>query len=129
MLQINSEGHVIVTHESNSYDLSDSTQYRNFLLWITTPEDEVKDPGEKESQARSVPVINPDCDFAIDENAAETDLAILERYRIFLKSFAKKRTEIIANGNESMRGDKRLKEIQDLTARLKRESNSEASSR
>lgn len=124
MLKIDQNDHVVVDLQSgSSFDLSNSTQYREFLLWITTPEKE-RTFDENGKECKTITVVDFERDFSIDENASAEKKVILQRYQEFFNFFVEERNEIIANNTKNMSNEDRMKKIEEFTNRLKTESDS-----
>lgn len=103
MLIADKEGNVVFKLEDGvSYNFSKSDEYINFLMWITNPNPEVE--------------IDPDkFEVAVTDDADTT--AKLKRYSDFLKDFAEKRTQLLAECT-SLTGKEREKKIEELLANL-----------
>ena len=118
MLKIDQNDHVVVDLQSGSFDLSDSTQYREFLLWITIPKKEVTSD-ENGKECETTTAVDSERDFSIDENASAEEKVILQRYQEFFNSFVEKRNEIIANNTNNEGNEDRIKKIKEVADRLK----------
>lgn len=118
MLKIDQNDHVVVDLQSGSFDLSDSTQYREFLLWITIPKKEVASD-ENGKECETTTAVDSERDFSIDENASAEEKVILQRYQEFFNSFVEKRNEIIANNTNNEGNEDRIKKIKEFADRLK----------
>lgn len=88
MITCTSEGNVCVVIDGKQYNLSDSSTYIDFLVWITSPDSNI--------------AFGPE-DFLVDDDALPEAKDKLARYNSFLTEFVSKREDTIkeADGMES----------------------------
>lgn len=104
MITCSDEGKIIVNVDGNRYDLSVSEQYAEFLLWLTTPEEEM--------------VIGSDT-FEVSLDVPEDQAAKAKRYSTFLSEFAQRRKEKLAAQDQDTPAEQRDSDIEAFIARLK----------
>lgn len=103
MLTVDNDGNVMFKlNDDSCFNLSNSNEYIDFLMWITNPDPEAE--------------IEQDAFNIVETNDADT-AAKLRRYSDFLKDFAEKRTQLLAECT-SLTGKEREKKIEELLANL-----------
>lgn len=86
MLSINEENQIIFSKDDIEWNLEKSEDYKRFLLWITSPNEE-----------ENIDVELFDIDSAVDEGKKPRAM----RYKEFLKAFAERRIDIINKHKEA----------------------------
>lgn len=86
MITINEKDHVTLIVDDNNWDLEDINGYKQFLLWITSPDEKT--------------VISDEA-FEPDGQIDSKLLLKVLRYQAFLVSFSKRRKTIISNHKEN----------------------------
>lgn len=104
MITISDGGSIVVVEDGKSYDLSVSNQYADFLLWITSP-DENSSLGEDA--------------FKVAENVPEEHQDKATRYAEFLSDYAQRRQVKLGEMSQSLTSDQRESDIEAFIARLK----------
>lgn len=85
MITCDDNGGILVDVDGRSYCLSDTEQYSEFLLRVTSP-----DPGDDIA----------DASFEVDESVPEERRECAQRYADFLIDFAKARRERLSSKSE-----------------------------
>lgn len=104
MITCNEGGSIIIKTEDAVYDLSNSEQYANFLLWVTSPDEKKAIGGDAFEIADDVP----------DECRAKA-----ARYADFLSDYAQRRTEKLTEMAKSLSAEQREARIKEFIASLK----------
>lgn len=98
-----SDGNVILEVEEATFDLSNSSSYSEFLLWITNP-----DPGV---------VIRSDS-FVVEESLTGEVREKAQRYADFLSEFVERRRVKLEEFKSQLPFDERRRQIQDFISEL-----------
>lgn len=104
MITINGDRHVIVQIDNARYDLSFAEQYSNFLLLVTSPDEDT-------------PISL--ADFEIDPELDDSVRPIAERYSNFLTEFIKRREKKLGELKQDIPSEEREKAINDFIQRLR----------
>lgn len=104
MITISDSGSIVVVEDGKSYDLSVSNQYADFLLWITSPD---------ENSPLS------DDTFKVAESVPEEYQDKAARYAEFLSDYAQRRQAKLREMSQSLTSDQRESDIETFIARLK----------
>lgn len=86
MLNINEENQVILSKDDIEWNLNDTEDYKQFLLWVTSPYEE--------------DVIDIEL-FNIDPTLDEDKKQLAMRYKEFLTTFTERRLEILKQHKEA----------------------------
>lgn len=86
MLTINENDNIIFSNDEETWDLSDAEDYKAFLIWVTSPNEDV--------------VITTEM-FDVDPAILEDKKDRAVRYSDFLKVFAQKRVGMIEEHKKS----------------------------
>ena len=124
MITCNEAGNIVIKINDATYDLSNSSQYADFLLWATSP-DEGATPDEnavpdENAMSDKKSTISDDA-FKVDDNIPEEHHAKASRYAEFLKEYARRRQDKLAKTAKTLTTEQREKEIQAFIKRLKGE--------
>ncbi|WP_455044242.1 hypothetical protein [Lancefieldella rimae] len=124
MITCNEAGNIVIKINDVTYDLSNSSQYADFLLWATSP-DEGATPDEnavpdENAMSDKKSTIGDDA-FKVDDNIPEEHRAKASRYAEFLKEYARRRQDKLAETAKTLTTEQREKEIQAFIKRLKGE--------
>lgn len=87
-MNVDQSGSVMITFDDRKYNLSIADQYRDFLMWITSPDERA--------------IIN-ETEFDIDKCCPSEEVARAERYRKFFVDFLNKRKAILDEASEAGR--------------------------
>ena len=118
MITCNEAGNIVIKINDATYDLSNSSQYADFLLWATSP-DEDATPDEN-AMSDKKPTIGDDA-FKVDDNISEEHSAKASRYAEFLKKYAHRRQDKLAETAKTLTTEQREEEIKAFIKRLKGE--------
>lgn len=130
MITCDESGNIVVKISDVAYDLSNSSQYADFLFWVTSPEkDAVPDEGATpDENAASDDNEMPDKKPTIDDDVFEVDVNIREEYRAkasryaeFLIDYSHRRQDKLAKMAKTLTTEQRENEIQAFIKRLKGE--------
>lgn len=109
MLNINEENQIILSRDDIEWNLNDTEDYKQFLLWVTSPYEEE--------------VIDIEL-FNIDPSIDEDKKPLAMRYKEFLTTFAERRLEILKQHKEAGTDyQSQLDSIQDFIDSLAVDSN------
>ena len=106
MITCNEGGGIVVKINDTVYDFSNSEQYANFLLWVTSPD-------AKE--------VIGDGAFKVDDDIPEEHRAKASRYAKFLVEYAGRRQDKLTEMAKTLTTEQRENEIQAFIKRLKSE--------
>lgn len=98
-----SDGSVILEVGETVFNLSNSSSYSDFLLWITNPDPHV--------------VITSDS-FVVEKTLSGEDREKAQRYADFLSSFAERRRVKLEEFKRRLPFDERRRQIQDFISEL-----------
>ena len=130
MITCDKAGNIVIKINDATYDLSNSRQYADFLLWVTSPEENaVLDEGATPDE-NAVPDENEklcekstfdDDAFKVDDDIPEEYRAKASRYADFLIEYARRRQDKLAEMTKVRTTEQREKDIQTFIKRLKGE--------
>ena len=103
MITISDSGNVIVTANNKSYDLSITDQYADFLLWVTSPDEEAG-IGEEA--------------FKVAEGISEEYQGKAARYAEFLLDYAQRRQTKLNEMSQTLSATQREAAIKEFIERL-----------
>lgn len=101
MLSVNEEGHVIISLDDSSYDLTISKDYSDFLLRVTSPSSN----------------LNEGC-FEVEEGLDDDRNAKALRYSEFLVDFLQRREKMLEVVGELTSAQEREQKIKSFVDRL-----------
>lgn len=130
MITCDEAGNIVIRINNAAYDLSNSNQYADFLLWVTSPvenaipdegatPDEDAAPDENEAPGKN-PTIVTDA-FKVDDDIPEEHRAKASRYAEFLVEYASRRQDKLTEMAKTLTTEQRENEIQAFIKRLKSE--------
>lgn len=124
MITCDEAGNIVIRINNAAYDLSNSNQYADFLLWVTSPvenaiPDEDAAPDENEAPGKN-PTIDTDA-FKVDDDIPEEHRAKASRYAEFLVEYASRRQDKLTEMAKTLTTEQRENEIQAFIKRLKSE--------
>lgn len=99
MIACDNNGSIVVNVNNCSYQLSNSDDYTDFLLWLTSP-----------NPADSI----DDSAFEVDENVPEEHRELAQRYAEFLSEFAEIRKDRLSSKDEDSGYDQLKSRINEL---------------
>jgi hypothetical protein len=103
MITCDEGGNIIVKIDGDAYNLSNSEQYADFLLWATSPDEKV--------------AIGDDS-FKIADDVSEEHRKKVSRYAEFLIDYAHKRQAKLSEMAKVLTAEQREKDIQKFIDRL-----------
>ncbi len=103
MITCDESGNIVVKIDDAVYDLSNSEQYADFLLWETSPNEKV--------------VIGDDV-FKVDDDIPEEHRAKASRYAEFLIDYAHRRQNKLTEMAKTLTTEQREKDVKAFIARL-----------
>ena len=118
MIKCNEAGNIVIKINDVTYDLSNSSQYADFLLWASSPDKGATPDENVMSDNKST--IGDDA-FKVDDNIPKEHRAKASRYAEFLKEYARRRQDKLAETAKTLTTEQREKEIQAFIKRLKGE--------
>lgn len=104
MIACDNNGSIVVNANNCSYQLSNSDDYADFLLWLTSP-----------NPADSI----DDSAFEVDENVPEEHLELVQRYAAFLTEFAEIRKDRLSSKDEDSGYDQLKSRVNELIESFK----------
>ena len=124
MITCDKAGNIVIRINNAAYDLSNSNQYADFLLWVTSPvenaiPDEDAAPDENEAPGKN-PTIDADA-FKVDDDIPEEHRAKASRYAEFLVEYASRRQDKLTEMAKTLTTEQRENQIQAFIKRLKSE--------
>lgn len=124
MITCDEAGNIVIRINNAAYDLSNSNQYADFLLWVTSPvenaiPDEDAAPDENEAPGKNS-TIDADA-FKVDDDIPEEHRAKASRYAAFLVEYASRRQDKLTEMAKTLTTEQRENEIQAFIKRLKSE--------
>lgn len=103
MITCNESGGIVVKVNDAVYDFSNSEQYANFLLWVTSPD---------------AKAVIGDGAFKVDDDIPQEHRAKAHRYAEFLIDYAHRRQSKLAEMAKTLTTEQREKDIKAFIARL-----------
>lgn len=124
MITCDEAGNIVIRINNAAYNLSNSNQYADFLLWVTSPvenaiPDEDAVPDENEAPGKNS-TIDADA-FKVDDDIPEEHRAKASRYAVFLVEYASRRQDKLTEMAKTLTTEQRENEIQAFIKRLKSE--------
>lgn len=104
MIACDNNGSIVVNANNCSYQLSNSDDYTDFLLWLTSP-----------NPADSI----DDSAFEVDENVPEEHRELAQRYAEFLSEFAEIRKDRLSSKDEDSGYDQLKSRVNELIESFK----------
>lgn len=104
MIACDNNGSIVVNANNCSYQLSNSDDYTDFLLWLTSP-----------NPADSI----DDSAFEVDENVPEEHRELAQRYAEFLSEFAETRKDRLSSKDEDSGYDQLKSRVNELIESFK----------
>lgn len=104
MIVCDNNGSIVVNANNWSYQLSNSDDYTDFLLWLTSP-----------NPADSI----DDSAFEVDENVPEEHRELAQRYAEFLSEFAEIRKDRLSSKDEDSGYDQLKSRVNELIESFK----------
>jgi len=104
MIVCDNNGSIVVNANNCSYQLSNSDDYTDFLLWLTSP-----------NPADSI----DDSAFEVDENVPEEHRELAQRYAEFLSEFAEIRKDRLSSKDEDSGYDQLKSRVNELIESFK----------
>lgn len=128
MITCDEAGNIVIRINNDAYDLSNSNQYADFLLWVTSPVENAmpdegatpdEDAGSDENEAPgNKSTIDADA-FKVDDDIPEEHRAKASRYAEFLVEYAGRRQDKLTKMAKTLTTEQRENEIQAFIKRLK----------
>lgn len=104
MITCDNNGSVVVNANNCSYQLSNSDDYANFLLWLTSP-----NPADGIDGSA----------FEVDDNVPEEHRELAQRYAEFLAEFAEIRAKRLSSKDEGSEYDQLRNRVNGLIGSFK----------
>lgn len=104
MIVCDNNSSIVVNANNCSYQLSNSDDYTDFLLWLTSP-----------NPADSI----DDSAFEVDENVPEEHRELAQRYAEFLSEFAEIRKDRLSSKDEDSGYDQLKSRVNELIESFK----------
>lgn len=104
MIACDNNGSIVVNANNCSYQFSNSDDYADFLLWLTSP-----------NPADSI----DDSAFEVDENVPEEHRELAQRYAAFLSEFAEIRKVRLSSKDEDSGYDQLKSRVNELIESFK----------
>lgn len=104
MITCDNNDSIVVNANNCSYQLSNSDDYADFLLWLTSP-----------NPADSI----DDSAFEVDENVSEEHRELVQRYAAFLTEFAEIRKDHLSSKDEDSGYDQLKSRVNELIESFK----------
>lgn len=104
MITCDNNGSIVVNANNCSYQLSNSDDYADFLLWLTSP-----------NPADSI----DDSAFEVDENVPEEHRELAQRYAEFLSEFAEIRKDRLSSKDKDSGYDQLKSRVNELIESFK----------
>lgn len=104
MINCDNNGSIVVNANNCSYKLSNSDDYTDFLLWLTSP-----NPADSIDGSA----------FEVDESVPEEHRELAQRYAEFLTEFAEIRAERLSSKGEGSGYDQLKSRVNELISSFK----------